>query len=490
MTESTTSHSLERWDPPRDDLGRAARAGVRQTTLFRILSLVVQFVSAAILARLLGPAAFGTIALATLVTAFATIFNDMGIGSAIIQRKKLDEPTLTTAFLLNAAAGVVLASAITAASPWLADFFESPDLRFILPLSSLTLVLSLSLVQRSLLQRKMNFGAVMALDFMYGIISAIVSVVLVLLGMGVEAIPIGAITATAISSIAAAIWCPWRPRRRPTWESTKSLWGYSGHVLAFNILNYWSKNIDNLLVGKFLGDVSLGYYSRAYNLMQLPVTNLNRVLSTVLFPALSSLQTEKERFRRGWLLSSQAGLAVGFWVAIVTAVASPYLIEVLYGNEWLPMATTLTILMIATPAYILSSNASPIFLALGATRLQFRLGLATAALRVVSIVIGLQFGYVGVAVGILASGYLNLGITTWPAMRLAGITVRSLANSQVWILAAAAFAAVVGIAARTLTHFAPLISLVLIGATTSVAFFSALFIFDKSLISALRNRKN
>ncbi|MFD6547735.1 oligosaccharide flippase family protein, partial [Bacillus cereus] len=264
---------------------------------------------------------------------------------------------------------------------------------------------------------------------------------------------------------------------------------YSGHVLAFNILNYWSKNIDNLLVGKFLGDVSLGYYSRAYNLMQLPVTNLNRVLSTVLFPALSSLQAEKERFRRGWLLSSQAGLAVGFWVAIATAVTSPYLIEVLYGSEWLPMATTLTILMIATPAYILSSNASPIFLALGATRLQFRLGLATAALRVVSIIIGLQFGYVGVAFGILASGYLNLGITTWPAMRLAGITVRSLASSQIWILVAAGFASVVGVGLRAFAHFQALINLALIGATTSVAFFAVLFVFDKSLISALRNRK-
>ncbi|MGU3432752.1 lipopolysaccharide biosynthesis protein [Actinomycetes bacterium M1A6_2h] len=486
MKSITGSDDLRQWDPPSKNLAHAAKQGVYQTTLFRLLSLLVQFVAAAILARLLGPEAFGTIALASLVTGFATIFNDMGIGSAIIQRQDLDQQTLSAAFWMNVAIGFVLSVIITSLTPVMANFFNSPDLLYVLPLSSLTLLLSISLVQKSLLQRKMNFKAVMLLDFLYGALSALVSVGLVFAGVGVAAVPIGAVVATGICTIAAALMCPWRPRTRPTLASVKELWQYSGHVLAFNIINYWSKNVDNLVVGKFLGNVPLGLYSRAYNLMQLPVTNLNRVLTTVLFPALSSVKLDPVRFRNGWILSCRAGLVIGIFITSVVAVASPYLVEILYGKEWLSMSTTLTLLIAATPAYILSSNASPIFLALAKTRMQFRLGLATSLLRVCGILIGLLFGLNGVAASILITGYLNLLITTWPAMRLVGIKLRTLARSLAWIVLAGVFAAEAGILLRMTVHAHAGLSLLLITSIMTSVYAAILLVFERSLLKSLR----
>lgn len=479
----------DRWDAPTEGLGARARRGVKQTAILRILSLVTQFVGAAILARILGPAAFGTIALATVVTAFAAIFNDMGIGSALVQRPKLDEAMLSAAFWLNLLVGFVLTAAICALAPIISSFFDAESLTAVLQLSSLTLLLSVTLVQRSLLQRQMKFGAVMGLDFLFGFVSVISSVLLAVAGVGVFAVPIGAIIATVVSGIVAVALCPWFPRHAPTRTAFGVLWNYSASLLSFNVINYIGKNIDNLLVGKFLGATPLGLYSRAYNLMQLPVVNLTRILGTVMFPALSTLQKEPVRFRRGWLLGTKTAVVLGTWTAIVTAVSATPLVQVVYGSEWIPMAGALAILMAAVPAYILASNASPVFLALGETGLQFKLGLVTVTLRIASIVIGLQFGYVGVAWGLLVSSYLNIAVTTVPAMKLAGIPLLQALSELKGLMAAALVAVCGGLIVVAVIESWPAIAIVVAVTTTCTTLFAlVLFLVDRQFIRTVRDR--
>ncbi|MBY6539462.1 lipopolysaccharide biosynthesis protein [Rhodococcus sp. BP-349] len=463
---------------------------MKQTTTIRLVSLAVQFIGAAVIARILGPSALGLVALATVVTAFAGIFNDMGIGSALVQRPKLDEATLSAAFLLNLIVGAVLTLVVSATAPLASRFFGSDDLTPVLQLSSLTLVLSVSLVQRSLLTRQMKFAAVMGLDFLYGFVSTVLSVVMVALGVGVMAIPLGAITATVVSSIVAAVLCPWRPRQLPTRASLTALWHYSAGLLAFNIINYIGNNLDNVLVGKYLGASSLGLYARAFNLMQIPVANLTRVLGTVMFPALSTLQNDRLRFERGWLTGTKLAVMLGSLVAVVTSVTARPLVELLYGSQWTEMSHTLAILMCAVPAYVYASNASPIFLALDATALQFKLGLLTVVIRILSITIGLQFGYEGVAWGLLVGAYINIGVTTVPAMRLAQIRVLPALRSYWTLACAVAVSATSGLGVIAMTgHWPNLLVVVSVGSVCTAIYSGIVFLLDRELLGALRGRR-
>ncbi len=470
-------------------LGRLVRRGAAWTAVSHVSVQLVQFATSVVLARLLLPEDFGVAAVVTTIAVFAAILTDLGLSAAIVQRDEVDERVLATAFWMNAALSVVLAGTAFLAAPWLAGFFGMPELDGLVMLVSLAFLLNLGVVQMGLLRRELDFrrlglGAVIA-----SLVTTVVSVAGALAGWGALALVLGFVSGTVATTVMLWVFVPWWPRHRPDRRIAAELWAFCRGILGFGIVNYWSRNADNILVGKFLGASALGFYGRAYNLMMVPVTQLSAVLTAVLFPALSRVKKDQDRFGRAWMLGLKASWVVGTPMAIGAGAAAPALVETLFGARWLPAATVLTLLAASVPAQMLGSNTGPLFQALGRTSLHFRLGLVTSSLTVAAIVAGLPFGIVGVATALLVKSWVAVWIPLLPALRMAGLSVAALLRSlALTTLGAVVMAGAVLLVPVVLGDRTPVVVLVVQVVVGVLVYGAFLLAGERSFIAELRGR--
>lgn len=482
---------------PRDDvppavpsLGRKMRTGVLWTAITRFAAQGLQFASSIALARLLLPEDFGLVALVIATTGFAGIFVELGLGAAVVQRPELDDALLTTAFWLNAVLGVVMALTITLTAPLLAVFYGAPELTYLLPTASLVFVVSLGVVQTGLLRRELDFRRLGVVSVVNTAVTALVSISAAASGIGPMALVLGTLAGTIASTVQLWVYLPWRPRGRPSRESATDLWRFSRGLLGFSTVNYWSRNADNLLVGKFLGVTALGFYGRAYNLMMMPVTQMSAVLSTVLFPALSKLQRDQKRFGQGWLVSTKASWLLGAPLGVGVAVTAPALVEVLYGERWLPMAPVLALLSASVPAQLLGSNTGPVFQALGRTGLQFKLGLVTSSLTVLAIVVALPHGIVAVAFALAVKSWVLVWVPLLPALRLAGVRLSTLGRSLAFTAMSTGLMAIAAWSPRWFMGDASPVAVLLTQVTLGALVFCGLIVIgERPYLRTLRGRR-
>jgi PST family polysaccharide transporter len=207
------------------------------------------------------------------------------------------------------------------------------------------------------------------------------------------------------------------------------LWRYTRGLLGFNVVNYWSRNMDNLLVGSFLGVTSLGYYSRAYSLMNIPVGQIRSVLYSVFLATLSRLQDDRERLASMWIIGNKASFLVAAPLAVSIATSAPALVETAFGAHWSQMAPVLALLAASIPAHILMLNSGALFQTFEATGRQFRWGVVFGVGSILGIVAGLPFGIVGVAAGLTIGNWVAIWFFVVPAMRLASIRLRDVLRS-------------------------------------------------------------
>jgi O-antigen/teichoic acid export membrane protein len=468
------------------DLGRKVRGGVVWTTATRVSVQLLQLGTSIVLARLLAPEAFGVVALSATVIGFTALFVDLGLSSAIVQRPVLDDRLLSTAFWLNALLGLVLAAPIALLAPLAADFFDEPELSTLLPVASLSFVLSLNVVQLGLLRRELDFRRIGYMSIVNSLVTAAVSITGALLGLGAMALILGSVAATVVGTVQSYLYVPWRPTNRPDRTSALDLWRYSRGLLGFGIVNYWSRNADNLLIGRFLGTTALGFYGRAYNLMLMPVTQMSSVLSTVLFPTLTKVQHDRERFARAWLMSTKASWVAGAPLGIGMAVTAPALVETLYGTRWLPMAPILGLLAASVPAQLIGSNTGAVFQARARNGLQFRLGLVTSAATIIAIVVALPFGVEAVAGALLVKSWVTLWVPLVPALRLAGVPIVRLLRALAYTGAAVAVMALaVWSTGRAMTSPAPVVLLAQV-AVGAVVYLPLFWLGERRFVRELR----
>lgn len=400
-------------------LRQVAVRGMAWTTSTRMLSQIVQLVGTAIVSRILLPSDYGLAALVFVFSGFANLFVQMGLGAAIVQTARLTEAKLSTAFWMSATASYLLMGLLIALSAPIADLFGEPELRRLIVIGSFTFAASLSVVHLAILQRALRFRALGLIDLGAALTYLATTVVLANQGVGAASLVYGAIGQQVFMTCALWSVVRWRPHTRPRRKEMGELWSYGGSLFGFTVLNYWGRNADNLLVGKVLGAASLGLYARAYNLMLLPVQQVNIAMGRVLFATYSRLVHDTPRLRSAYLRSAGLLITIGAPVSVGLAVAAPALIEAMYGPNWTGAAPLLAILALSGPAQILSGSCYALYQATGRTRQQFRRGFVTIAMTVVGIAIGLSFGPKGVATGVAVALTANLPVITrgvWPSI--------------------------------------------------------------------------
>jgi O-antigen/teichoic acid export membrane protein len=372
--------------------------GISWGVLTQLITQVFAFVISAIIAKALGPKAFGLVGMITVFTGFANLFHDLGLSPAIIQRKELEPRHLDAAFWANAGMGAVMALIVAGLAPVLSRFYHEPQLLLLTVVLSLRFVLdSLNTVQNALLNRDMHFKIVATVQIWSTVLAGLVGLGMALNGFGVWSLIGQTLSGATLTLLLSWFLSDWRPRFRFESQALKDLLGVSSYVMAFNSVNYWCRAADQFLIGRYAGAAPLGLYSRAYTLMLLPMNQVTTLVGRVIFPALSAIQDDKPKVKRSFLKAVRTVALITFPMMIGLFVVSDHFILAVLNPEWAGAIPILKIFCWVGLMQSVSVTTGWIYLSQGKTKQFFVMGAITSALCVLAFLIGIQWGAMGVA---------------------------------------------------------------------------------------------
>jgi O-antigen/teichoic acid export membrane protein len=351
-----------------------------------------------ILARLLVPGDFGLIGMAVAVTGFISLFRDLGLSQATVQRDNITHADVNALFWVNVAVSTLLALLTVALAPLLGWFYGDPRVTGITMALAVGFVFGGIAVQhQALMDRQMRFTSRGAVDVASLAIGAGAGVVAAMLGAGYWALVIQTLAMALSAAVGFWLLSRWRPGR-PAWSgAARSMVHFGGHLTGFQVVNYLGRNVDNLLIGRVWGAAPLGLYTRAYQLLMLPIRQVNAPLAAVGMPALGRLRGEPERYRAVYLrVLEKIALITMPGVAFLIAT-SDWVVRLVLGPGWEGAAAIFTWLGVAALIQPAANTTGWLFISQERGRDMFRWGILGTVISVVAIVAGLPWGAVGVA---------------------------------------------------------------------------------------------
>ena len=379
-----------------------------------------------VLSRLLVPEAFGLVALASVFTAFASVFLDQGFGAAIVQRKELEPEHLDTAFWITIASGLIMTSIGVAGSGLIAGLFKEPDLAPVIRWLSLSFVISaLSSTQIAILQRKLAFKALAARSLAAAMMGGVVGVSLAFAGFGVWSL-VAQDLASGVAGVF-VLWraSEWRPGLNLSRKHYKELFTFGISVIGNNTLKVLMRRSDDLLIGYFLGPVLLGYYTIGYQLLLFITRLVTEITDAVAFPAFSRLQHNPARLRNAFYRVTQYTSLLAFPVFIGLASVAQELVPVVFGAKWAPSIPVMQVLaFIGILQSVMFFNNS-ILRAAGRPSWEFGIMLLTSASSVIGFLVAVRWGIVAVAASFVFVGYLLSPVSYAAVKRLVRIEIKT-----------------------------------------------------------------
>jgi PST family polysaccharide transporter len=393
----------------KESLSKLAVSGAKWISISQFSKQFVQYITTLILAILLSPKDFGVIAIAYMVIGFLNIFKDLGSSSAIIYKEKNNEDFLSSIFWGNALMGSLFSVIIFSFSYYLSVFFNAEVLDSIFKvLAFLFLISSLSIVQKSILEKSFSFKQLAKIETIAVIVGAILGIISALFGFGVWSLVIQAFASNLFLTSAYWVISDWKPKFIFKFEAIQPVVGYSLNLTGYNIFNYFVRNADYFLIGKLLGDNALGHYFLAYKIMLYPLKNISIVLSRVMFPIYSKIQNNNQKFSEVFTKTSKLIAIVSFPLMIIIFVFSNEITNTFFSTKW-DVVLLSRLLAILAPIGIIQSIATTtgsIYQAKGRTDWMFKWGIFSSILYVGGFLIGIIWGVIGVAVSYLLVTYL------------------------------------------------------------------------------------
>ena len=350
--------------------------------------------------------------MANLFMLFILNFRDLGTGSAIVQRPAVSDRLLSSLFWLNFFLGLTLAVLLCAASPLAAHFFNTPELVPILCTLSISFwFMSCGIVHSSLVIREMRFRALAAADLSAGVAGYLIALTMAYKGLGVWSLVFANLATSLTATLGYWIGSKWRPSLVFDWGEVKSIAHYSLNLSGFGLVNFFSRNADNIVVGRLLGKAALGDYGMAYNLMLIPIQNISSVIAQATFPAFARIQNDHERFRQAYTRSCMLIGLISFPVMAGLGVIADPMIRTILGAKWVGAIRIFQVLAPVGLVQSVQTTVGSIYQAKGRTDWAFRFSILSTCILVLSFLIGIRFGIFGVAVAYCIS---YLGITMIP----------------------------------------------------------------------------
>lgn len=405
-------------------LGRQAVRGAGVTVFTSAVGFAVQLVSTAILARLLTPADFGVVTMVTTFSLMLASFGLNGFTEAVIQRDEVTDSLVSNLFWINLAAGIVLTIVFAGAGSLLARFYGDARVTRVAVGMSLTIFLSsLSVQHLALLKRAMLFSAVSRNDLVARVMSVIVSVLLGWAGWGYWALVAGAIGLQLSTSIGAWILCRWIPGRPRRVQETGSVVGFAAHICGRFGINYFARNLDNLLIGWRLGSGALGFYKKAYDLFVLPASQLLSPIAAVVIAALSRSKRDLVQFRRFFTAGIAILAFVGMGIGADLTLIGNDLIRFLLGPGWDTSGRIFTFFGPGIGVMLIYSTNVWIHMSIGRADRMFRWGLFEFVVTAISFVIALPYGSAAIAIAWTVSYWVLIIPAFWYAGKPIGFGI-------------------------------------------------------------------
>lgn len=299
--------------------------------------LAIQFISNLVLARLLGPNDFGTIGILLVFTTLSNVLIDSGLTSALIQKKKISNDDISTAFYTNLGIAVIVYIIIFLSAPSIASFFKNQYLSVLLRVLEIMVVIdAFCAVQNTLLTRQMLFKKLTQYKITAIFIAAIVSITCAFLGFGIWALVIQYLVYSLLRLY--LLWhnTTWKPNSF-LWrkDSFKSMFGYGSKLLLSTLIADLYNNFQSILIGRKFPISELGYYTQAQQLQQIPVGSLSRTVNTVAFPAYSQIQDDKVQFVNIFRKNLIVLVFINTPLMVLLSIIAKPLLVILYSEKWI-----------------------------------------------------------------------------------------------------------------------------------------------------------
>lgn len=371
------------------------------------------FIVTIFLARLLEPSDFGLIAMIMVVISVSSVFTDMGLGGALIQRRRLHQIHYASVFYFNLFVALILSVIVFFSAENISAFYNNDKLELITQVMAwLFLNNALSNVQATKLRKELNYALITKASVASGVLSGTVGVVLAFNGAGVWSLVTQSFLSGIVYNIILWTMVSWRPSLAFSFKALQQLWGYGFRMFMANILDSIFNRLDYLIIGKLFAAETLGFFQRAKALNMMVVQYSSGSLMSVMFPILSKLQHDLERFRGIVLKTYKLINFVVFLMLGVLYLISEELIVLLFTEKWLPSVQYFEILVFSGFAYPVSAVLVNILTGRGNSKAFLRLEIYKKIIFSLNLIIGFYWGLNGYLYGlVLASSvavYLNI----------------------------------------------------------------------------------
>lgn len=396
-------------------------SGVFYTAIAKYSGIIISLVVAGILARLLSPDDFGIVAIATVIISFFAIFTDMGLSPAIIQNKALTQDDLTNIYSFTFWTGIAVALLFFIASWPISAYYDSPILRTLCQLLSINLFFaSVNIVPGALFYKNKEFKFIAIRSFVIQITAGTGAIIAALSGAGLYALLITPIVSSILIYIISFHRYPQHLRMTLGLSSIRKIFSYSVYQFLFNVICYFSRNLDKLLIGKHMGMSDLGYYEKSYRLMMLPLQNITQVVTPVMHPIFSDFQDDKMKLATSYERIIRFLAFIGLPLSVLLFFTAEEVTLIIFGNQWLPSVAVFRILALSVGIQIILSSSGSIFQAAGDTRSLFICGLFSSTLNVAGIVLGIfYFGTLTAIAGCIVTTFtINFVQCYWQMYRV------------------------------------------------------------------------
>ena len=379
-----------------DFLGKFARNGMG-------------FIVTIFLARLLEPSDFGLIAMVMVIIGMAEVFMDVGLTSALIQRRRVHPVHYSSVFYFNISVGLFLALLTYFSASWISEFYDNEQLiPLVQVMSFLFIINALSGVQSTRLKKELNFALLTKLMLISSLISGVVGISLAYLDAGVWSLVVQTLTIGIVYNILVWKAAKWVPGLKFSWKALTQLWGFGFRMFLSGLLESIFTRLDFLIIGKLFAPAALGYFQRAKSLNLMVIQYSSGSLMTILFPVLSKVQNDLPRFQN--IIKKALGL-ISFIVFLLLGalyLISEELIVLLFSDKWLPSVEFFKILVLSGFAYPISALLVNAIRSRGNSKAFLRLEIYKKMILTVNFLVLYYWGIDAYLYGLIVASVLNL----------------------------------------------------------------------------------
>ena len=379
----------------------------------------VTFIVSIVLARLLDPTVYGTVALVTIFTTIMQVFVDSGMGNALIQKKDADDLDFSSVFYFNMAMCSVLYLIMFFAAPLIASFYRMPELTAIVRVLSLVVVISgVKNVQQAYVSRHLMFKRFFFSTLGGTIGAAVIGIAMAYLGFGVWALVAQMLFNAAVDTTILWITVKWRPKKMFSFQRLKSLFSYGWKLLVSSLIDTVYNDLRQLIIGKKYSSGDLAYYNQGKKFPQLIVTNINTSIDSVLLPTMSKAQDDMAAVRSMTRRAIKTSTFLMMPAMIGLAVCAEPLVRLILTEKWLPCVLFLRIFCITYAFYPIHTANLNAIKAMGRSDLFLKLEIIKKTVGIIAILITMWISVQAMAYSFLVTTILNQIINSWPNKKL------------------------------------------------------------------------